>query len=232
MAFNSELQSLNTALSALGLPQSDIAVIDRIAALLKDFSPAYSDLLHQFETLAQSQLAPTAATPPSTTSARQCGVYSRSDQRRERVVCAPCCRVHPGRTAFVATNKPAYREPRFRVESIGEFRPKGSSAAGATFQVRDLVIRFASVSETQTNNTSRTPGSPQSATNSKTTSRDRSTSASQVNVLHLGVEEISVTLHNSLGQRAHVHVTRSGSKTNSTSGALDSGTFLAKSANA
>jgi hypothetical protein len=41
-----------------------------------------------------------------------------------------------------------------------------------------------------------------------------------------------VTLNNSLGQRAQVHVAQSGSQTNSSSGSLGSGTFLAKSANA
>jgi hypothetical protein len=194
---SSELQSLNTALSALGLPPADIAAIDRIAALLKDFSPAaYSSLLHQFETLAQSQLAPPAATPPSPLATN------------------------------LSTASPAFASPP-AVNSV----PKGSRASDATFQVAELLIRFTSVSETQTNNTSRTQSSPQSATNSKTTSRASSASGSQLDALHLGVEEISVTLNNSLGQRAHVHVAQSG-KTASTSNSPDSGSVLAKSANA
>jgi hypothetical protein len=187
---NSELQSLNTALSALGLPQSDIAVIDRIAALLKDFSPsAYSDLLHQFETLAQSQVVPSAAASPS-----------------------------------VASPIPA---PSSSASAV----PKGGSAPGATFRVQDLVIRFVSVTETQTNNTSNTQSGPQNATGSKSASSDSSTSASQVNVLNLGVEEISVTLNNSLGQQAHVHVPQSTSNKNSTGSPPSLGFALAKSAN-
>jgi hypothetical protein len=213
---NSELQSLNTALSALGLPPSDIAVIDRIAALLKDFSPAaYSDLLRQFETLAQSQLAPSASTPPSATAATATGSASASAAQPSSLPT----------NLSIAIPASVSSPP---VSSV----PKENRATGATFRVQGLVIRFASVSETQTSNTSRTPGSPQSATNLKTTSRDKSASASEVNLVYLGVEEISVTLNNSLGQRAHVHVAQSGSKRNSTSGAPDSGTFLAKSANA
>ena len=208
---NSELQSLNTALSALGLPQSDIAVIDRIAALLKDFSPAaYSDLLHQFETLAQSQLAPAATAPPATTSAT--------------ATAAPASEPSSPQTNLSTAN-PA---PAVANGAIGAV-PKGSSASGATFQVQDLVIRFTSITETQTNNTQ---SSPRNATNSKAISGDNSTSLAQVNVLNLGVEEISVALNNSLGQRAHVHVARSGSNKNSTNSSLVSSIPLAKSANA
>jgi hypothetical protein len=210
---NSELQSLNTALSALGLPPSDIAVIDRIAALLKDFSPAaYSDLLHQFETLAQSQRAPAATAPPPTTSAT--------------AVAAPASEPSSPQTNLsIANPAPAV------ADGATSAAPKGGSASGATFQVQHLIIRFTSIIETQTNNAS-PQSSPQSTTNSKTISRDSSEPVSQLNGLNLGVEEISVTLNNSLGQRAHVHVAQSGSNKNSTSSSLASGSFLAKSANA
>jgi hypothetical protein len=210
---NSELQSLNTALSALGLPQSDIAVIDRIAALLKDFSPAaYSDLLHQFETLAQSQLAPAATAPPPATSAT--------------AAAGPASEPSSPQTNLSTAN-PA---PAVANGAIGAI-PKGGSASGVTFQVQDLVIRFTSITETQTNNASNTQSSPQNTTKAKTISRDSATSASQLNVLNLGVEEISVTLNNSLGHGAHVHVARSGLH-NATISSLAAGIPLAKSANA
>lgn len=211
---NSELQSLNTALSALGLPQSDIAVIDRIAALLKDFSPAaYSDLLHQFETLAQSQLAPAATAPPPATSAT--------------AAAAPASEPSSPQTNLSTAN-PA---PAVANGAIGAI-PKGGSASGVTFQVQDLVIRFTSITETQTNNASNTQSSPQNTTKAKTISRDSATSASQLNVLNLGVEEISVTLNNSLGHGAHVHVGQSAANTNSTGSSFVSGFPLTKSANA
>lgn len=236
---NSELQSLNTALSALGLPQSDIAVIDRIAALLKDFSPAaYSDLLHQFETLAQSQLAPSATAPPPTTSAAAAAAPA-SGASAVDVTNATNASSAPNAAAVTSgaqpstpqTNLSAANPAPAAANGAAGAVPKGGSASGATFQVQDLVIRFTSITETQTNNASSTQSSPQNATNSKTTSRDSSALASQENVLNLGVEEISVTLNNSLGQRAHVHVGQSAANTNSTS-SLVRGIPLTKSANA
>lgn len=56
-----QLQTLNLALAALGLNDSDIQSLDRVASLIKDFSPlAYSSLVYQLEALAQ-QTAPRAA---------------------------------------------------------------------------------------------------------------------------------------------------------------------------
>lgn len=49
-----QLQSLNAALPALGLSYTEIQEIDRIASMIHDFNPAaYSDLVKQFEALAQ-----------------------------------------------------------------------------------------------------------------------------------------------------------------------------------
>ena len=54
----SQIQALNNALAALGLSAADMAVIDRIAALISDFNPtAYTSLVQQLEFLAQSQAA-------------------------------------------------------------------------------------------------------------------------------------------------------------------------------
>jgi hypothetical protein len=97
--------------------------------------------------------------------------------------------------------------------------------------VQDLVIRFASVTETQTSNSSDIQRSPQDATSSQSTSSDNSTSVSSANLLSLGVREVSVTLNNSLGQRTQVHVAQPGSSKGSTSSSLVAGTLLAKSAN-
>jgi len=56
-----KLQALNTALAALGLSKSDIQSLDRVASIVKDFSPvAYKNLVFQLQTLAQ-QSAPQAA---------------------------------------------------------------------------------------------------------------------------------------------------------------------------
>jgi len=61
----SQLQALNNALNALGLGRADIAVVDRIATLIKDFNPVvYTSLVYQLEALANTH-APKASTPPS-----------------------------------------------------------------------------------------------------------------------------------------------------------------------
>jgi len=61
-----QIQSLNTALAALGLNNSDIQQIDRIATVIQNFNPsAYSDLINQFESLARD----TAPQPPTNTTA-------------------------------------------------------------------------------------------------------------------------------------------------------------------
>jgi hypothetical protein len=50
-----QVQDFNASLAALGLSQAEIAVIDRVAQLIKDFNPlAYSDLISQLESLAES----------------------------------------------------------------------------------------------------------------------------------------------------------------------------------
>jgi hypothetical protein len=49
-----QVQSLNNALSALGLSRTDIQQIDRIATLIQNFDPgAYMDLVNQFQRQAQ-----------------------------------------------------------------------------------------------------------------------------------------------------------------------------------
>jgi hypothetical protein len=98
--------------------------------------------------------------------------------------------------------------------------------------VQDLVIRFASIGETRTTNANNTQSRPQSTENSKPAASDSSTSVLQVNALNLGVEEISVTLNSSLGQRTRVHVPRSESNQDSASGPSLAATALAKSAKA
>src|SRR5579863_8673457 len=56
-AVQNEIQQLNASLPALGLTNSQIEEIDRIASLVKDFNPAaYTNLVNQFE--AQAQQSP------------------------------------------------------------------------------------------------------------------------------------------------------------------------------
>jgi hypothetical protein len=49
-----KIRQLNASLPALGLTNNEIQQIDRIASMIKDFNPAaYTDLVNQFEALAQ-----------------------------------------------------------------------------------------------------------------------------------------------------------------------------------
>ena len=55
-----QLQTLNTALSDLGLNDTQISQVDQIASVIQNFSPtAYSDIVYQLEALSQ-QAAPRA----------------------------------------------------------------------------------------------------------------------------------------------------------------------------
>ncbi|HEX3376621.1 MAG TPA: hypothetical protein VHS29_07155, partial [Candidatus Acidoferrales bacterium] len=50
-----QIQSLNASLPALGLTNTEINQIDRIASLVQNFNPAaYANLVSQFEALAQN----------------------------------------------------------------------------------------------------------------------------------------------------------------------------------
>jgi hypothetical protein len=60
-----QIQSLNAALPALGLTNTEINQIDRIASLVQNFNPAaYANLVSQFEALAQ-KVGPSAPTSPT-----------------------------------------------------------------------------------------------------------------------------------------------------------------------
>jgi hypothetical protein len=59
-----QIQSLNAALPALGLTNTEINQIDRIAALVQNFNPAaYANLVSQFEALAENSGSSGSANP-------------------------------------------------------------------------------------------------------------------------------------------------------------------------
>jgi hypothetical protein len=62
-----QIQALNAALPALGLSNAEIQQIDRIASLIHDFNPAaYTNLVNQFEALAQQAAQQSAADASAT----------------------------------------------------------------------------------------------------------------------------------------------------------------------
>jgi len=62
-----KIRQLNASLPALGLTNNEIQQIDRIASLIKNFNPAaYTDLVNQFEALAQKAAQPSVTGTPET----------------------------------------------------------------------------------------------------------------------------------------------------------------------
>lgn len=58
-----QLQSLNTALSDLGLDNTQISQVDQIASVIQNFSPtAYSDIVYQLQALSRQPAQPSSTT--------------------------------------------------------------------------------------------------------------------------------------------------------------------------
>jgi hypothetical protein len=65
-AVEAQIQTLNSALQALGLSAADISKVDQIATVLNDFSPtAYASLAYQLVALAHHSAQQTAAAAPN-----------------------------------------------------------------------------------------------------------------------------------------------------------------------
>jgi len=72
-----ELQSLNAALISLGLSADEIAAVDRVAQLIKNFSPAaFTSLVSQLKVLAQDTAQPATTTTAAATAATTGGATS------------------------------------------------------------------------------------------------------------------------------------------------------------
>jgi hypothetical protein len=131
---NAQLQSLNGSLAALGLSQSDITVIDRVATALQDYNPTtYTDLVYQLEGLAQTQPPQTNATQVTATAAQNPSTAGN-----------PATPIVP-----TATPNPSTAVPVNISVPVGAV-PNGSSATGnGGLQLQGLVIRFAGGNGTQ-----------------------------------------------------------------------------------
>ncbi len=123
---NSQLQSLNDSLAALGLSATDISVVDRLASVLQDYNPtAYTSLVYQLRGLAENPASPT----PAATSANAASATNALTSSIPTVTAASGSATNPSAAAPIAENTP--------VNNV----PKGSAGATA-FQVRELLLRF------------------------------------------------------------------------------------------
>lgn len=215
----SQLQSLNNALAALGLSQADIQVIDRIASVIQDFSAtAFTSLVYQLEALAQNA-AQTSATPAASTNplpnangaaATATNANSANTAANAAAGTSPAgaAATTPAIAAAVPTNAP---------NTTG-----ASPNGGGGLQVQELVIRF-SGAEVQ--------GTLGGATNGTANNQNANGGTTfQASAFNLQVQEIALTLNNANGQTIQVRAPRDERAANATGGTAT--TALARAAGA
>lgn len=184
---NSELQALNTALAALGLPQREITIIDSIASLLQDSnSVAYSDLLHQFEVLAEKSTPQTTALAVATaaTAAFAATVGATTTATTQNSAVAQS-------SASVTNLNTAVPNAIPTAGTVPKESSATSGATGGAFRVQELVMRFAG--------SNKTPSSQRIGNESASRTAEAPASSRQV-------EEVSVTLTNHSGQKTKLQV--------------------------
>jgi hypothetical protein len=128
----SQLQNLNAALTSLGLSADEIAAVDRVAQLIKDFSPAaFTSLINQLNVLAQDTAQPAATTATNTTAA-----------------------TGGGATSGAATGGFSIQELSVKFSGVNEtLQPKGNTGNGGTIQVSAFQIQVSEVTLTLNNGT-------------------------------------------------------------------------------
>ncbi|HLZ13205.1 MAG TPA: hypothetical protein VKP58_11520 [Candidatus Acidoferrum sp.] len=131
----SQLQNLNATLTALGLSADEIAAVDRVAQLIKDFSPAaFTSLINQLNVLAQDTAQP--ASPTATNTAAATGGTS-------------------GATAGTAqTGGFSIQELSIKFAGVNEtLQPTGNTGNGGTIQISAFQIQVSEVTLTLNNGT-------------------------------------------------------------------------------
>jgi flagellar hook-length control protein FliK len=119
-----QLQSLNATLAALGLSQDEITVIDRVAQLIKDFNPqAYTDIINQLEALAQAA-APQTTVQNATQNAAQTPTPNTGQNAAQTTAAtaAPAAAANAAQPAAQTAN--------------------GANATNAGFTIQELSIKF------------------------------------------------------------------------------------------
>ena len=132
----SQLQALNNALAALGLPATDLTIIDRIASLIQDFNPAaFTSLVYQLEALANSQ------SPQATPAAQANGPASAA----------------PSSGNLTASGGLRIQELVVRFSAVNETLQSGNpQTGGSTVQFSAFNLQIQGVSLTFANNSGQT----------------------------------------------------------------------------
>jgi myosin heavy subunit len=124
-----QLQTLNSALVALGLSQADINKIDSVAGFINDFNPAaFTNLANQLETLAQPQTAPqTAANAPATANASA----ANANTANANTNAANTAAANPNAANVANTNPPALQIQELLIRFSGAGAPGATGGTGA-----------------------------------------------------------------------------------------------------
>ena len=123
-----ELQSLNATLAALGLTPDEITVIDRVAQLIKDFNPqAYTDIINQLEALAEAVAPPTYAQNSAQAATQNAATATNATQ-----------------TATQAATATAANTPQAAAQTAA-VAASGAIPTNAGFTIQELAIKFTGV---------------------------------------------------------------------------------------
>jgi hypothetical protein len=182
-AVQNQLQSLNSALAALGLNATEIQEIDQIASLIQDFNPSvFTSLAYQLEDLSQQA---TSQQPAQSTNATSSSTATANGTGQGAT--------KTGGAANPATaNAVPYLPP-----PVGE--ANGASPNGR-FQLQGLVIRFAGVQAQDTSGATTNTG----ATSANPAIGQGNGNAFQQNAFNLQLKEVNLTLTNKNGQTLQV----------------------------
>ena len=186
-ATQQQLQTLNQALTALGLSQQDIQQLDRIASIINDFNPsAFTALAYQLEVLAQ-QVAPQAAAT------------------------APVVNTQPAlaNANIAATNPAANSTAPSNTAAVNAPAAAGTAANGGAFQIQELTIKFSGVNVQET-----AQANANGNTGAQSTQSNTGAATFQYAAFNLQIEEVNLTLVNGNGQTAQIQAPLPNATTN------------------
>ena len=137
-----QLNTLNNALAALGLSAADIRQIDRVASLINDFNPtAFTSLAYQLEAQAQNSTAPSASAQNT-----QPAIVGASTRRRTSSLDRQPLRPHAALQSFSSSsqsgsNGQSAQAQAQKVTTAAQSRAKSSGRNGVSAFTSDQKSR-------------------------------------------------------------------------------------------
>ncbi|HEY2462001.1 MAG TPA: hypothetical protein VGI16_14420 [Candidatus Acidoferrum sp.] len=194
----SQLESLNVALAALGLNTQDIQAVDNIATLINNFSPnAFAALLQQFQTLAQQ--AGQGSTANSATPATSAAAINANAANAGGPIAAFGSAIANGAVANAAAGSAVSSAAATTAAAAVATGSAARGNANSGFKVTELEIRFSGAEVSGTTAAGGNGKGPGSGTNATASENF------QISAFSLQVEEVNLTLSNNSGQTVQVH---------------------------